>query len=166
MYSTFLAYILWFLSGFGALGFHRFYLNKAGTGILWFLTGGLFMVGSIYDLITLPTQVEEANLKERYREALFYDKQLQKNVQRDVGRKLSKESIEQIILKTAKKNDGVVSPSEIALEAGIPIEKARKNLEDLAENGYADIRVTKAGVIVFVFPDFSRSRDQTDFESL
>lgn len=165
MYSTVLAYILWFLSGFGALGFHRFYLNKVPTGILWFLTGGLFMVGSIYDLITLPAQVQEANLRQQYRDALFYNKQMQQSVPRSVGGKLSKDSIEQIILRTAKRNNGVVSPSEIALEAGIPIEKARKHLEDLAENGYADLRVTKAGVIVFVFPDFNRSGEQ-EFESM
>ncbi|HUZ17910.1 MAG TPA: TM2 domain-containing protein, partial [Spirochaetia bacterium] len=70
MYSTFIAYLLWLFSGFGALGFHRFYLNKFGTGILYILTGGLFGVGMIYDLFTLPAQVREANLRLRYREVL------------------------------------------------------------------------------------------------
>ncbi|MBN2048976.1 MAG: NINE protein, partial [Spirochaetales bacterium] len=27
MYSTLVAYLLWFVSGFGALGLHRFYLG-------------------------------------------------------------------------------------------------------------------------------------------
>ena len=163
MYNTAIAYLLWFLSGFGALGFHRFYLNKIGSGLIWLLTGGLLMVGSIYDFFTIPAQVREANLRLRYREAIAFKQQ------RGIGeeprrRRINNESVEQIILKTAKKNKGVVSPSEIALEAEIPLEKAKKNLENLAENGYADLRVTKSGVIVFVFPDFMRDQPSQDFE--
>ena len=63
MYSTFTAYILWLLSGFGALGFHRFYLGKFSTGLLWMATGGLFALGSICDFFTLPGQVREANIR-------------------------------------------------------------------------------------------------------
>jgi TM2 domain-containing membrane protein YozV len=65
MYSVGIAYLLWLVSGFGALGFHRFYLGKIFTGLLWMFTGGLGMVGSIYDLITLPAQVMEANMRRR-----------------------------------------------------------------------------------------------------
>ena len=75
MYSTGIAYLLWWLSGFGALGFHRFYLGKIGTGLLWMFTGGLLGIGSIYDLITLPSQVKHANnLKkaEMYSSTRFY----------------------------------------------------------------------------------------------
>ena len=39
----------------GALGIHRFYLGKIGTGILWFLTGGCFGFGVIVDFIRLCT---------------------------------------------------------------------------------------------------------------
>ena len=68
MYSVGIAYLLWLVSGFGALGFHRFYLGKIFTGLLWFFTGGLGMIGSIYDLITLPAQVMEANIRRAYNE--------------------------------------------------------------------------------------------------
>ena len=55
------AYLLWLLSIFGWLGLHRFYLKKIGTGILWILTGGVCGVGSLIDLFTLGSQVEQYN---------------------------------------------------------------------------------------------------------
>lgn len=40
---------------FGGLGIHRFYVGKIGSGVLWFFTGGLFMIGWIYDIIKIAT---------------------------------------------------------------------------------------------------------------
>jgi len=37
----------------GIFGVQRFYVGKIGTGLLYFFTGGLFLVGQIYDLIML-----------------------------------------------------------------------------------------------------------------
>jgi TM2 domain-containing membrane protein YozV len=60
------AYLLFFLSLIGIAGIHRFYLDKAGTGILWLVTWGLFGFGLLYDLFTLGDQVNEYNALQRH----------------------------------------------------------------------------------------------------
>ncbi len=54
-----ITYILWFF--LGIFGVHHFYLGKVGRGILWLLTGGLFLVGWFIDLFTIPSQVRMVN---------------------------------------------------------------------------------------------------------
>lgn len=59
--SLSIAYYLWLCSFFGIFGFHRFYLGKIQTGLLWFFTCGLLTIGALYDLFTLKKQVKEYN---------------------------------------------------------------------------------------------------------
>ena len=64
MKSKGVVYLLWLVSIFGWLGFHHFYLGKIGKGIIWILTGGVLGIGSLFDLFTLGSAVEQYNTKE------------------------------------------------------------------------------------------------------
>jgi TM2 domain-containing membrane protein YozV/predicted transcriptional regulator len=159
MYSLGVAYLLWLVSGFGALGFHRFYLGKVPTGLLWMFTGGLGMVGSIYDFLTLPGQVREANIKR----ALLAGA----GMTRDPGWRMAgdtrteilheKESVERAILRLAKQNKGILTASELALESNISIDEAKKNLDALVSRGFAELRVRKTGTLVYTLPELMDS---------
>ncbi len=54
-----LAWIL--LTFLGFLGIHRFYMGKIFTGIIYLFTGGLFLIGVLYDYWTLNEQIDEIN---------------------------------------------------------------------------------------------------------
>lgn len=49
------------LTFFGMFGIHRFYMGKWVTGLIYFCTGGLFLVGYLYDYCTLNEQISAQN---------------------------------------------------------------------------------------------------------
>jgi TM2 domain-containing membrane protein YozV len=52
----------WILLTFlGVFGIHRFYMGKWVTGLLWLFTGGLFLIGVVYDFWTLNEQISQKN---------------------------------------------------------------------------------------------------------
>jgi TM2 domain-containing membrane protein YozV len=55
-----LAWIL--LTFLGLFGVHRFYQQKWLTGLVYLLTGGVFLLGIIYDYWTLNDQLSAMNL--------------------------------------------------------------------------------------------------------
>ena len=60
--------IAWILLTFlGIFGVHRLYLGKWVTALIWFLTGGLFLLGYLYDYWTLNEQISEINRAARGR---------------------------------------------------------------------------------------------------
>lgn len=63
--EVWVTYLLWFFAG--VFGVHKFYLDNFGMGLIYLLTGGLFMVGWFVDLFTIPFQVAGYNAKVRAR---------------------------------------------------------------------------------------------------
>jgi len=61
-HSVAIGYLLWI---FGFTGAHRFYYGKPATGTLWFLTGGLFLIGWAIDVFLIPSMSRHADLRFR-----------------------------------------------------------------------------------------------------
>jgi len=60
--------VAWLLLTFlGVFGVHRLYLGKWPTALLYLLTGGLFLIGVLYDFWTLNEQVSLRNAEQNYR---------------------------------------------------------------------------------------------------
>ena len=58
-----IAYALMLFSLIGLCGMQHFYLGKVGRGVLWLLTVGLFGIGLLVDVFTLPQQVKNVNAR-------------------------------------------------------------------------------------------------------
>ena len=55
--------VAWLLLAFGGVfGLHRFYIGKWISGLVYLLTGGLFFVGVVYDILTLNDQIHNTHL--------------------------------------------------------------------------------------------------------
>ena len=142
------------------LGFHRHYLGKHATGILWLLTGGLGTIGSWYDLFTIPGQVREANIRKAISDGSL--KQNNNGSWRDVDDGSArivreKEPVERVILKLAKESKGILTASDLALAANIKLEDAKRDLDAMVSKGFAELRVRQSGTLVYAIPDLMSS---------
>ena len=145
-YSRGTAYLLWALCLFGVSGIHRFYLGRIGTGILWLCTWGLFGIGNIIDLFTIPTMVDA----ESGRGLPGPSPSRVPDIAETTG---AVESIETVILRAAKAHGGMVTPAEVAVGGDYSLDDAKACLDDLVSRGHAELRVRRSGGMVYVFPD-------------
>jgi len=57
----------WILLTFlGIFGAHRLYMGKWVTAIIYFFTGGLFLLGVLYDYWTLNEQISQKNIEKAW----------------------------------------------------------------------------------------------------
>jgi len=154
-YNVGVAYLLWLFSGCGALGFHRFYLGKVGTGILWFFIGGLCGLGCVFDAITLPRQVQEANIGARVRAEMGYENGRGLPLYgQDVAPK--PENPEKTVLRVAQKKRWVRKPGRGRPRRRYDRGPSPKAPREDGRFGNAEMRVRSSGVIVYFFPEFAR----------
>ena len=178
MKSLLLSYVLWLFGGL--LGLHKFYLGRPFVGLLYFFTGGLFMIGWIIDFFTLPRQVHIANL-------LWQNEteSLSSNVQREVetlkralhglldsgttrgGDTAWRDAVKQLIkprltdddimlalLKAARQHAGRLSVTDGVIATGASFSEVERILKAMENTGYVYMdNDTATGVVVYVFKE-------------
>ncbi len=166
MRSLTLSYLLAALGFLGVSGVHRFYLGKPITGLLWFFTGGLFMIGTIYDLITMESQVREAN---RYAlppgqaalppagyapgyGAPPYPGYGPAAPDPDAELRDPSIDLELRMLKLARKHGGRLTTPIAAAELAVSMADADAKLSEIAASGHANVDVSDEGAVVYDFP--------------
>jgi predicted transcriptional regulator len=125
------------------------------------------MVGSIYDFFTIPGQVREANIRSAFFRGTAYgtvnNRKNWRNVSDGEARIIrEKETVERTILRLAKQNKGILTASELALAANIPLDEAKKVLDALVSKGFAELRVRQTGTLVYTIPEMMD--DDSPFE--
>ena len=143
------AYIFWVL--WRLLGVHRFYLGKVRS----LLTGGLFGVGWLYDLLTLPRQVRQLDLRCQALRAAHDARPGGRHAHsplkaRSIGKSRQADTMV-ALLDTAAANCGLLTVTEGVRATDLPLQKVER---ERVVAGYVDVRNhPQTGVVQYVFPE-------------
>lgn len=149
------AYLLWALCFVGVSGIHRFYLGKPGTGVLWLVTLGLFGIGNLIDLFTIPSMVAAKTARdgEEPEPGATPAPPATPATPAAPGPAARPERLETAVLQAAAANGGSVTPAAIAVQGHYGLEESKKCLDGLVDGGHAELRVLDDGSTVYAFPD-------------
>jgi hypothetical protein len=177
MKSLLLTYFLWLVGGF--FGLHKFYLGHPLIGLLYFFTGGLFVVGWLVDFFTLPRQVRIANLLRHHQSAgvsaelrqefeaikrrlhhLFDNRSeshylfARNTLQELLKPRRTDNELMLALLRAAQQRGGRLSVTEGVLETGEPFASVEQLLKTMVNSGYVYMdNDPTTGVVLYVFKE-------------
>ncbi|MBM3225257.1 MAG: TM2 domain-containing protein [Candidatus Tectomicrobia bacterium] len=177
MKSVLMAYLLWCLGG--PLGLYKFYLGRPGMGLLYVFTCGGFLVGWLSDFLTLPRQVQMANLLLHYqseRPGSVLRRELEELKRtlytllagdtntapagwRDVLKEKMKprftdEELMVQLLRASQKHGGRLSVTQGVMETGVLFGDVERVLQSMVKSNYVYVDNDPAtGVLVYVFKE-------------
>ncbi len=154
-YSEGISYAMWCGWFFLVGGVHRIYLGKYATGILWMLTGGLFGIGQIYDLISMKKLVRDANIRAGYIPHPRWAAALNQATQSPAGLPAAPQKpLKHRLLDAAIERGGELSVTEGVASTGAGFDDVENTLNELLETGYVDIdNRPESGVIIYRFTE-------------
>jgi len=147
-----IAYLLWCACFVGVCGLHRIYSGKYGTGFLWLFTLGLFGIGQIVDLFTIPGMVEDANNR-----ALIHSVGAAALAGGATGLPVKRlprttEEFQVALVKAAEAHGGKLSVAEAVAATGRGFKEVDKQLKEMAVAGYVEVDSDDAGQVFYTFP--------------
>lgn len=165
--STAASYVLLALCFLGPAGLHRFYLGRPVSGLLYLMTWGFLGIGTLVDVFLLPRMVEDENMRLGFRTlpAGFAASHRALPPPRTVRAPEPRVTTEQSILQLAGKNEGRVTVAMVAMDTGLSLRKAKRQLEELVKAGFAERDVSTEGACLYVFPGL-RSNELFDIDKI
>jgi hypothetical protein len=177
MKSLLLTYLLWLVGGL--LGMHKFYLGRPFVGLLYFFTGGLFLIGWVIDFFTLPRQVRVANLlsqtpmvglgselrheleilKRGLHDALAsesatHEPAWRQTLKKLVEPRLTDDELMLTLLRAAQQHGGRLSVTEGVMATGVSFADVERILQTMVNTGYVYMdNDPVTGVVVYVFKE-------------
>ena len=79
---------------------------------------------------------------------------------------VGKASLERQTLAAARARNGVLTPTDVSIDAECELDKAKQLLEDLVQRGHAEIRSTRDGDLVYAFPSVLGEKQREELEPL
>jgi hypothetical protein len=148
-----IAYLLWCACFVGVCGLHRIYSGKYGTGFLWLFTLGLFGIGQIVDLFTIPGMVEDANNRALIR-SMGGIAALAPGAAAVPVMRLPRttEEFQVALVKAAEAQGGKLSVAEAVAATGRGFKEVDRQLKEMAVAGYVEVDSDDSGQIFYRFP--------------
>lgn len=146
------AYILWAACFVGVCGLQRLYNGKIGTGLLYLFTFGLLGIGQFIDLFMIPSMVRDANNR------LLMDRgdpvRLTTGGARRISRRIPRttEEFQVALVQAAERNGGKLSVAEAVSETGRGFKDVKRQLDEMAVNGYIELDSDDVGLAFYHFP--------------
>jgi TM2 domain-containing membrane protein YozV len=137
----------------GVCGLHRIYNGKYGTGFLWLFTLGLFGIGQLFDLFTIPGMVEDANnrlLVASLGQAVLAAGGAGVPTKRILPR--TTEEFQVALVHAAEEHGGRLSVAEAVAATGRGFKEVDKQLKEMAISGYVEVDSDDAGQVFYTFP--------------
>lgn len=153
-----LSYLLWLGGFFGFSGLHRLYNGKITTGIIWFLTLGVFGVGQFIDVFLVPGMAEDyqvRRLKAQYGDGI-HDLLNQPVVAAQTVKEPTRQEKRLKLLRAAKDNGGHLSVTQAVLDTSMEFEEVESLLTEMVKAGYAGVdNHPETGVVVYRFDELA-----------
>jgi hypothetical protein len=153
-----IAYLLWCGCFVGACGLHRIYNGKYGSGFLWLFTFGLFGIGQIIDLFTIPGMVEDANNRVLIQSVGGSAALLAGGA--GAGQRVRRlprttEEFQVALVQAAGAHGGRLTAAEAVAFTGRGFKEVERQLREMAVAGYIEADSDDLGQVFYVFPGLS-----------